>query len=642
MFEFVRKHNKLLQVVLFLLIFPSFVLFGIQGYNHFTGDGNLAAKVDGIPISREQLDAAERDQVARMQQALGGNADAAALDTPQMRMRTLDAMVREALLQVAVNKQHLQVDDSALQQAILQIPQVAALRNKDGTFDVAAFRKLIQEQGMTTGQFEASVRAQLLLQQAQGGLADNALGSRAVAAQLIDWRTQTRSVRLARFQAADYEKDLNPDAAQVQAYYQAHPEQFRVPEKATIQYVVFSAAQLQAGVQITPQQEQAYYDAHKSEFNSPEQRRASHILITLPPQPTPAQVAQAQAKAEAIAAQLRKDPTEFAQLARKDSQDPGTSASGGDLGWFTPDAMVKPVAEAVFALHKVGQIAGPVRSQFGFHVVELTGIRPAETKTLAQARPEIDAALRKQQATKLFHDSSDKFSSMVYEDSRSYDKVAAKLHLQVQTATDVTEQPRSGDPSTDPLASPAFVKALFGKLSVRDRRNIPSVQIAPDVLASGRIVSLQPATTLSFAQAQDRARQMLVQQMAAQRAIQAGEQALAQARAGKAQPQWGPTQQLSLAQSQSSTVPQSVLEAVFRANPDKLPQLLGVQLPGQGYALVSVDSVTHAKPSAEELAAQRATLNQILGQAYEQAYVDSLKKEYGVKIFYKPNQSTSG
>lgn len=641
MFEFVRKHNKLLQVVLFLLIVPSFVLFGIQGYNHFTGDGNLAAKVDGIPISREQLDSAERDQVARMQQALGGNADAAALDTPQMRMRTLDAMVREALLQVAVNKQHLQVDDSALQQAILQIPQIAALRDKDGRFDVAAFRKLIQEQGMTTGQFESSVRAQLLLQQAQGGLADNALGSRAVAAQLADWRTQTRSVRVAQFQAADFAKDVQPDAAQVQAYYKAHPEQFQVPEKAQVQYVVFSAAQLEAGVQVTPQQEQAYYDAHKAEFNSPEQRRASHILITLPPKATPAQVAQAQARAEAIAAQLRKDPAGFAELARKDSQDPGTAPAGGDLGWFTPDAMVKPVADAVFALHKVGEVAGPVRSQFGFHVVELTGIRPAETKTLAQARADIDTALRKQQATKLFHDESDKFSSMVYEDSRNYDKVAARLHLQVRTAADVTSQPRAGDPSADPLASPAFLKALFGKLSVRDRRNIPAVRIAPNVLASGRIVQLQPATTLSFEQAQDRARQMLTQELAAKRAVQAGEQALAQARAGKAQPQWGASQQLSLAQEPSS-VPQPVLQAVFRANLAKLPQLMGVALPGQGYELVSVDAVTHAKPGAEELAAQQGTLNQILGQAYEQAYVDSLKKEYGVKIFYKPGDNTSG
>ena len=81
---------------------------------------------------------------------------------------------------------------------------------------------------------------------------------------------------------------------------------------------------------------------------------------------------------------------------------------------------------------------------------------------------------------------------------------------------------------------------------------------------------------------------------------------------------------------------------VCRADPAKLPQVLGVALPGQGYELVSVDAVTHAKPGAEELAAQQGTLNQILGQAYEQAYVDSLKKEYGVKIFYKPGDNTSG
>ncbi len=638
MFEFVRKHNKILQVVLFLLIFPSFVLFGIQGYNHFSGDANLAAKVDGVPITLQQLDQAQRQQVARLQQTMGPNADAQSLDTPQLRMRTLDSLVREVLLQVAVGKQRLQVGDAQLQQAILQIPQIAALRTKTGAFDVAAYRRLIEEQGMTTAQFEASVREQLLQQQALGGIGDTAIGSSAVARQLLQWRQQTRTVRIAPFDATAFEQGIDPDDAQLQAYYKQHQDEFRVPAKATVQYVVFGLDDLRNGVQITPQQEQAYYDAHKGEFYLPEQRRASHILIALPPKPTPAQVAAAKARADAIAAQVRKDPADFAALARKDSQDPGTAAQGGDLGWFTPDAMVKPVAQAVFALSKVGEIAGPVRSQYGFHVIELTGIHPAQHKTLAQAKAQIDAALRDQEARKRYGRLSEKFSSMVYENSRNFDKVAQELHLNVHTADDVTSQPQEGDPKFDPLASPAFLQALFGKVSLRDRRNIAAVTVAPSTLASGRIVSLQPATTLSFAQARDRVRKLLVQQLAAQRAEKAGEQALAQARAGKAQPQWGPPQQLSLAKSAASPVAQQVLDAVFRANADKLPQLLGVKLPGQGYALVSVDSVSQVKPNGGELQIQQGTLDQILGEAYVQAYIDSLKQQYGVKILYNPNK----
>ena len=638
MFEFVRKHNKILQVVLFLLIFPSFVLFGIQGYNHFSGDANLAAKVDGVPITLQQLDQAQRQQVARLQQTMGPNADAQSLDTPQLRMRTLDSLVREVLLQVAVGKQRLQVGDAQLQQAILQIPQIAALRTKTGAFDVAAYRRLIEEQGMTTAQFEASVREQLLQQQALGGIGDTAIGSSAVARQLLQWRQQTRTVRIAPFDASTFEQGIDPDDAQLQAYYKQHQDEFRVPAKATVQYVVFGLDDLRNGVQITPQQEQAYYDAHKGEFYLPEQRRASHILIALPPKPTPAQVAAAKARADAIAAQVRKDPADFAALARKDSQDPGTAAQGGDLGWFTPDAMVKPVAQAVFALSKVGEIAGPVRSQYGFHVIELTGIHPAQHKTLAQAKAQIDAALRDQEARKRYGRLSEKFSSMVYENSRNFDKVAQELHLNVHTADDVTSQPQEGDPKFDPLASPAFLQALFGKVSLRDRRNIAAVTVAPSTLASGRIVSLQPATSLSFAQARDRVRKLLVQQLAAQRAEKAGEQALAQARAGKAQPKWGPPQQLSLAKSAASPVAQQVLDAVFRANADKLPQLLGVKLPGQGYALVSVDAVSQVKPNGGELQIQQGTLDQILGEAYVQAYIDSLKQQYGVKILYNPNK----
>ncbi len=642
MFEFVRKHNKFLQVLLFLLIFPSFVLFGIQGYNHFTDTTNLAAKVAGIPITLQQLDSAQRREVARLQQELGPSADAQSLDTPQLRMRTLDSLVREVLLQVAVGKQHLQVGDSALQQAILQIPQIAALRNKDGSFDVAAYRRLIQAQGMSTAQFEAEVREQLLQQQALGGLEQNAIGSSAIARQLLDWRTQQRMVRLLRFQAADYAKSIDPTPQQVRAYYDAHPRQFQVPEQATVQYIVFDPAQLSAQISITAQQEQAYYEAHKAQFHVPAQRRASHILIAVPAHATAAEVAQAKARALALADELRKHPGRFAELARKDSQDPGSASAGGDLGWFTRDAMVKPVAEAVFGMSKVGEVVGPVRSPYGFHVIELTGIRPARGKTLAQAKAQIDQALRTQAEQKQFNDLSEKFRSMVYEDSRSFSKVAQQLHLQVQTATGVTADPRSGNPQQDPLSNPSFLQALFGKLSVRDRRNIPAVQLAPSTLASGRIVSLQPATALDFAHAEDRARQLLVQELAAQQAVKAGQQALEQARAGKAvQLAWSAEQPLSLAQPDAAVAPQ-VLQAVFRVNAAKLPQLVGVELPGQGYVVASVDAVKPGQTTAEQLLQQQSTLDQILGQAYVQSYVDSLKQQYGVKILYKPGHGGEG
>ena len=638
MFETVRRHTKLMQIILFVLIFPSFVLFGIQGYDHLTGDANLAAKVGGIPISMQQFDQTQREQVARLQQALGGRIDVSAIDTPAMRMRTLDGMIDQLLVQLAVEKQHLVVGDAALQQAILQIPQIAALRRPDGSFDVNAYRNLIEAQGMSTQQFEAQVRTQLLQQQAVGAIGDAAIASRALAAASLAWQQQTRNVRVALYAAKDYAAKVQPDAAALQAFYQQHEAAFQVPEQASIEYVVLDTAALAQGVDITPQQVRAYYDQHPDKFGTPEQRRASHILIALPSNPTAAQVAAAQAKADAIAAEVRKDPSRFAALAKQDSQDPGSAASGGDLGYFARDGMVKPFADAVFALSKPGQIAGPVRSPFGFHIIELTGIKPAQRKPFDEVSASITQQLRDAAARKLYADASDKFSNKFYEDSRSFAAVAAQYHLQVQHAQGVTPTPRTGDAKADPLANAGFLKALFSPNSLRDKRNIAAVEIGPDTLASGRILDAQPAGTLSFAQAQAQVRAMFVEQRAEQLAAQAGQAALQQARAGKAQPDWGPTQPLTL---DAKGVAPALIAAVFRARADKLPQLLGVELPGQGYAVVSFDALSAAKADPAQLKSALDAQQQALQQAVTGAYLQSLRQRYGVKVLYKPKPTNA-
>ncbi len=645
MFDFVRKHTKLLQIILFLLIFPSFVLFGIQGYDSMNSNDNLAAKVDGIPISMQQLDNAQRSEIARMQQALGAAADVKSLDTPSAKLRTLDGLIRQTLLQVAVRKQHLSVSDKQVQQAILQIPQIAALRKPDGTFDVDAYRQLIAAQGMTTAQFEGQVREQLLLQQAIGSIAEPVIESRVIAAQLYDWQNQKRQIRLVQFKPQDYAAQVQPSAAQIEAFYTGHTALFQTPQSADIQYVVLDLNAVRQTITITPAQAQTYYKQHIAEFSSPAQRKASHILITLPTDPTAAQQQDAKAKVDAILAEVRKDPAQFAEIAKRDSQDPGSAAQGGNLGYFTQDAMVKPFADAVFAMQKVGDITGPVRSQYGYHIIELTGIKPAEQKPFTQVESSIESQLQNQEALKRFSDVSDKFTNLVYEDSRSFAQVAAKFHLQVQTAQGVSPTPiASGDSKTNPLANANFLKALFSNNSIRDKRNIAAVELAPNTLVSGRILSYKPASTLTFAQAQDKARALLVAQQSAALAVKAGEQALAAAKQGKAVPAWGASVEISQTQaSQPGGVPAAVVAAAFQLATAKLPALTGVVFPAEsGYAIVSVDSLSKPQPDAEQLRAQQGTMSQLLSQGVTEAYINSLKKRYGVELLYKaPAQAHS-
>lgn len=338
MLESIRKHSKLMQIVLFVLIFPSFVLFGIQGYSSFEGKQDAAAKVNGQTISMEQLDAANREEIARLQSMLGSAVDIKQLDTPEQKMRTLDGLVRQRLFQLEAQREHLAVTDAQVQQAILQIPQVAALRKPDGSFDVQAYRSLIAAQGMTTAQFEAQVREQLVLQQVLGGIAGSLIDSQALATYAAKAAAQQREVRLALFKPADFASQVQVTPAEIESYYKNNTARFQKPEEANIQYVVLSADALASDVKITPEQAKAYYEANLAKFSTPAERRASHILITVPTDATAAQQDEAKAKAEAIAKQVKANPSEFAALARKDSQDPGSADKGGDLGYFTAGA----------------------------------------------------------------------------------------------------------------------------------------------------------------------------------------------------------------------------------------------------------------------------------------------------------------
>lgn len=632
MFESIRKHSKLMQILLFVLIFPSFVLFGIQGYNSFQGGQDAAAKVGGQVITMQQLDAANREEIARLQSMLGSSVDIKQLDTPEQKLRTLDALVRQRLLQLEAQREHLTVTDVQVQQAILQIPQIAALRKPDGSFDVQAYRSLIAAQGMTTAQFESQVREQLILQQLLGGIAGSVIDSQALAAAAAKAAAQQREVRLALFKPADYTAQVQVTPAEVESFYKNNTARFQKPEQADIQYVVLSPDALAAQVKITPEQIKAYYDAHRSRYATPEERRASHILITVPSDATAAQQEQAKAKAEAIAKQVQAHPSEFAELARKDSQDPGSADKGGDLGYFTASAMVKPFADAVFGMTKIGQIVGPIKTQFGYHIIELTGIKPGSQQPFDAVKADIEKQLQQDAVQKRLSADVETFTNLVFEHPNSFEPVAGKLHLQVHTASGVTRtpQPATSD-SANPLASKAFLDALFSENSLRNKHNLQAMQIAPNVWASGRVLSYTPAQTQAFDAVQAQAKQMLIQQKAAELSRQAGQKALKTPAAIT----FGPPMILSQTQPTPDVAPAIVTKA-FALSTDKLPATAGVDLGAQGYAIVQLDKVIDGAVPAELVRAAAAAQNQTLTQGIISAYVEALKKRFGVEILYKP------
>jgi peptidyl-prolyl cis-trans isomerase D len=627
MFDFVRKHNRVMQVLLFLLIFPSFVLFGLEGYNRFRERGEAVAKVDGREILQAEWDAAHKREVDRVRQQVP-NIDPKLLESPAAKYSTLERMVRDRVLAAAAAHDKLVTSDQRLARELQGDPAIAALRGPDGRLDMAKYRQLVGAQGMTPEMFEAGVRADLSTKQVLAGIGGTTLVTPAQSRLAVDAFLQRREVQVARFAPGDYASQVHPTDAELESYYKAHQAQFQSPEQADIQYLVLDLAAIEKTLNVNDADLKTYYEQNTSRLGGQEERRASHILIAVPKGASAADKQKAKAKAEEVLAEAKKSPDKFAELAKKYSQDPGSAAQGGDLDFFARGAMTKPFEDAVFSMKK-GEIAGPVETDFGYHIIKLTDIKEPKKRDFETMKPELEAQVRKQMAQRKFAEEADQFTNGVYEQSDSLKPVADKLKLTIQTASHVTREPAPG--ATGLLANPKFLAALFSSDSVEKKRNTEAVETAPSTLVSGRITQYSPARTLPFAEVKDRVRERLVAERSAELARKDGAAKLAAWKAAPASANLPPAVVLSRIDPQKQ--PPQVVEAALAADASALPAWAGVDLGQDGYAVVKVDKIVPREPPSAQAAQQeQRQYAQGWGQAENLAYYNLLKDRYKAQI----------
>jgi peptidyl-prolyl cis-trans isomerase D len=638
MFDFVRKHTKIMQWLLALLIVPSFLLFGLEGYNRSQDKGEPVAKVDGREITRTEWDAAHRSEVDRLRQSMP-TLDAKLLDSPEARYATLEKLVRERVLAAAATQAHLATNDQRLARELQQNQVIASLRGPDGKLDMARYRQLVGQQGMTPEMFENQVRADLSSRQVLSGVANTGFATPAQAAVVLNAYFEKREVQVARFDAADYAAKVVPTDAEIETHYKANERLFQAPERADIEYVVLSPDTIKKGVAASEADLRAYHQQNAARNAGLEERRASHILIAAPPSAPAADREKAKAKATELLAVVQKAPDSFAEVAKKNSQDPGSAPAGGDLDFFTRGAMTKAFEEAAFGLKK-GEISGVVETEFGYHIIRLTDLKAPKQRSFEEMRPELEAEYVKQQAQRKFTESADAFSNAVYEQSDNLKAVAERFGLEVRTATSVQRQPPKG--TTGVLANPKFLNAVFAPDSLEKKRNTDAVEVGPNQLASARITAYTPARTLPLADVREQAKAQLVAQRAAELARKEGTDKLAAWKANPAGASLQPAVVISREESQK--LPQEVVEAALRADTTALPAWTGADLGRQGYAVVKVNQLVPRAPPAEDLVRQqREQVAQVVASAESQAYYNLLKERVKVQIKVpKPLPSAPG
>jgi peptidyl-prolyl cis-trans isomerase D len=627
MFEFVRKHTKIMQIVLFLLILPSFVMFGLEGYSRFGDKGATVAKVAGEPITEEMWNEAHKREVDRLRARMP-NVDPKLLDSPEAKYRLLERIVRDRLLALASKDLYLTVSDRRLATELQQSEAIQSIRKPDGTLDMERYKQLLATEGMTPEIFEARMRNDLSANQVLAAIAQSAPVVQQSADLAMSSFFERRTVQLTQVEPAQFLSRVSLSDAELEQYYKANTKKFETTEVANVEYLVLDMDSVRKSITVNEAELRSYYEQNAGRLGTPEERRASHILIATAPQASAADKQKAREKAAQIQSAVSKAPKTFAEVARKESQDPGSASQGGDLGFFARGAMTKAFEDAAFSLKK-GDISPVVETEFGFHIIQLQDIKTGKTRNFEDMRKEVEADVLKQLAQKKFAEAAETFSNLVYEQSDSLKPAAEKFKLEVRTATGLT---REGPQSAHPVLSQAkFLAAVFSADSIEKKRNTQAVEIGANTLVAGRLSQYTPARVPAYADVKDKVRDLASLDKAAELAKQDGEAKLGQLRAQPDAIKMGAEQTLSRVDRKGLS--QDVVSAVLRADASKLPAFTGVDMGNKGYTLVRINKIEAGKPDSEAaLKSARTQYAQHWATAETQAYYDALKAKYKVTI----------
>ncbi len=612
MLDWIRESTQgwVAKLILALIIVP-FALFGIDSYFSHRASDDTIAIVNGSKISRTAFEDAIKEQRAILAASMGANFDPHVFDEPQIRISILNGMIKQRLLLEAAHHEGLIVSKAQLASFIASIPAF----QENNQFSVNRYQQMLQQQGMTVPGFEQRAQQEILIDVMRSPFSRSAVASEVAARQVLADMTQRREISQYEISPTAYLAQLTITPQQIKTYYDKHKADYTIPAQGRFQYAVLSLNDVEQHISIPSVEIKHYYDQNLSKFSEPEERKARHILVAVPAGASAQQRKDAKQRADRLYQQAIAHPAAFAELAKRNSDDKGSANQGGDLGWFARTAMVKPFADAVFGMQK-NQIAGPVSTDYGYHIIQLTGIKPAHVRPLTEVAGQITQELQKQQALKQFADVAERFSNQVFEQSQSLQPVADALHLPLQTSPWISMAGGAGGI----LNSPKMLQALFSSDVLKNKRNTDAIEVSPNTLVSARLLDYKPAYIQSLNAVSASIMQQLKLQQARVMAQKQGLALLDQLKAGKepAAVHWSAFVWVS--RDHLQTIDPALVTGIFSANAKKLPAYFGATSASGNYILVRI---TQVMPGPAPDAAQfKAVQTQMANTEAEQAFSD--------------------
>jgi peptidyl-prolyl cis-trans isomerase D len=613
---------KIVRFLFAIFLIIPFGLFGIDYYFRSPVGGDTIATVGKLRVSQGDFDQAIREQQETYQNQFGRNFDASLMENPEIRKAVLDRVINERLIGIGAERAGVRVSDKQLADRITAEPAF----QEDGKFSKTRYDAIARAQGFTPVGLDERLREDMRLARFRDAIVASAIVPRSTLDGFIRLSEQSREVSVITLTPEAFIASVKPTEEQIKAYYDSKAKDFSVPEQVRVEYVELSTDALAAKAAVDPEDVKKFYETNKPRFVQPEMRRASHILITVKAGAPEAEAKAAEAKASALAAEARKKPAGFADLAKKESQDPGSAVQGGDLGQFGRGAMVKAFEDAVFAAKK-DDIVGPVKSEFGYHVIRVTDVKPEKGKSLAEATPEIEAELKKSVAARRFAEAAEGLTNMVYEQSTSLQPVSEQFKLPIQQSGWFAKG--AGGPPL--LANPKIQAEIFSDNTIKAKRNTAAIEVSPSVLVAARVIEHKPAEQRPLDAVRAQIELRIKREEAMKLAVADGEAKLKAAGEGKEEGLKWPAP-LAVNRQKTGGLPPQVIEKAFRADAKRLPAIAGVQTP-MGYSLVKISEVIDIETIDESKRKALADrLKQTVALSELESSLTSLRGRVGVNV----------
>lgn len=622
-----EKSQGLMTWVIVLLIIGAFAFFGLTDYFQIGDNKSFAARVNGEKISWKEV----ATMTERLSRQYGNQVDP---NTLKEQVRT--GLVQRTALMHKAKALGYQVGDQQIANALLQIPAFQV----DGKFSKERYIKILSEASYTDIGFRKELSHDILLGQLEQGLTFSSFTLPVELNQTIALLDQKRDFGYLSIPAKHYEKNVLVSAEDIKSFYENHKTNFVKPEQVSVEYLELSVDELAKQVVVSKDEVLAYYNEHQSSYSAPERVRVRHILISAPKEDATADK-EANKKAESLLVQLKEKNKNFSDLAKENSADPGSAEKGGDLGWFTRGQMVPEFEQAAFELKKTGEISGLVRTQYGYHILQLVERKNAEVRPFKETESLVEEQLKREKAQLLFAEKGEQLAKLAFEQTDALASVAEQLGLKLKNTELFSKEGGQKGISSNP----EFVKAAFSDVVLKQRHNSEPIKLTDSATAILRLKTHEPAVQQTLELVKNQIKERLTAEAAKLKIKELGEAIVKRIQNGskpidiakEQKLEWKTKSGVSRMPSQDA-MDRNIVMAVFQMSSESTaekPAVKGFNLPTGDYIVLAVTQIKPGDLSKLDQGTQNAyrqSFNEVSSQLEFSLYANQVLKESKIQM----------